>query len=291
MIRFHCILVFITLLVSPGVAESQARPYLIVTKYADGTVVEGMYYAGSKHGLHIESRADGTVNETFWQNGVRVDRVPEGYERILDPVEFERQSATLEVGATLETEANTNPFGGIGRAIAGIATGAGIAAAVTEGVPPEDAVEFGMQVLGTIADEPPATRSVGPNSGAAIPSLPSSTSASPVQSSSSGQCEIPGFYDGEVMDEALIENVRLSWCPIVASISQRRIFALYAESAWCRLNAEPPPANMTEYLQASRQTCASLAALDEQARTATGPVFGEAPARYVRCRCPAHYFQ
>ena len=179
---------------------------------------------------------------------------------------------------------------GIGRAVAGIATGAGIAAAVIEGVPPEDAMGLGMQVLGAIEGESSPAQSVGTSSGATGSSLPTSTSASPAQSGANGTCEIPGFFDGAVMSEAVIENLRLSWCPL-DSTSQRRFFALQAELAWCRLNAEPPPENISQFLQTSRRTCDSLAALDESARTTISPGFGEVPAPYVRCRCPAHYFQ
>ena len=132
------------------------------------------------------------------------------------------------------------------------------------------------------------------SSNTAVASLPSSRSALPAQRGINGQCEIPGFFDGVVMDEALLGSLQLSWCPLEFNGGSRRIFfALQAELAWCRLQADPPPANMSEFLQTSRRTCDSLAALDEGARTATGGfVIGDqAPARYVRCRCPSHYFQ
>lgn len=128
----------------------------------------------------------------------------------------------------------------------------------------------------------------------AIPSQTSSPNASSVQSAANSQCEIPGFYEGVVMDEALLGSLRLSWCPLEFNGGSRRIFfALQAELARCRLHADPPPANMSEFMQTSRRTCESLAALDDGARTATGGfVIGDqAPAHYVRCRCPTHYFQ
>ena len=136
----------------------------------------------------------------------------------------------------------------------------------------------------------PSTQNVGTSSGVAVSSLPSSTSASPAQSGANGTCEIPGFYDGDAMSESVMENLRLSWCPLGSS-SRRRLFALQAELAWCRLNVKPPPENMSEFLQTSRRTCNSLAAIDESARTATGPAFGETPVPYVRRRCPVHFFQ
>ena len=202
------------------------------------------------------------------------------------------RASSAEEGDTASGGSGSGVFGGIARAVAGIATGAGIAAAVTEGVPPEDAVELGMQVLGAIEGGSPHAQGVGTSSGATGSSLPSSTSASPAQSGANGTCEIPGLYDGDTMGESVMENLRLSWCPL-GSHSRRRLFALQAELAWCRLNAEPPPESLSQFIQTSRRTCDSLAVLDEQARTATGGfmIGDEAPAPYVRCRCPAHYFQ
>ena len=200
-------------------------------------------------------------------------------------------ATTAEERDTASGGSGPGVFGGIARAVAGIATGAGIAAAVTEGVPPEDAVELGMQVLGAIEGGSPPAQSVGTSSDARVSSQPSSTSASSAQSGANGPCEIPGFYDDDAMSESVIENLRLSWCPLVGSSDHRQFFALQAELAWCRLNGQPPPENVSAFLQTSRRTCDYLAAMDEQARTATGPVFGEAPTPYVGCRCPGHYFQ